>query len=209
MKLLCHPAHSARSLGDRRASGFTLAEIAITLLIVGFTLLMVLEGLETAKLGAAHSHNRKVAMGLAQGTIANVEAGRYWEDLEGVKGTLEGNYADVDERYEVFYWELIVGDDELSEEEQEDDNSYFDNYRHRRVQAEENEEYTDEDAAYSETGTTGGPYERVVVRVTFPKLSRLDNTLTIERWIPLAQVFGSSPDDNLEAASGEDIGEDL
>ena len=191
MKLL---SHHSRPKGTSR-SGFTLAEIAITLLIVGFTLLMVLEGLESAKMSSAHAHNRKVALGLAQGTIADVEAGLYWEDLEGIKGTLDGNYADVDERYEVFYWELIIGDDELTdEEEQDDDNSYFDNYRHRRVQAEENDELEDEDDAFNETGTTGGPYERVMVRVTFPQLSTLDNTLTIERWIPLSQVFGASPD---------------
>jgi hypothetical protein len=187
-------------------AGFTLAEIAVTLLIVGFTLLMVLQGLESAKLGAAHSHNRKVALGLALGTLANAEAGLYWEDLEGVKGTLDGNYADVDERYEVFHWELVVGDDELTDEEQTDDSesAYFDNYRHRRVQQEENLEIGEntDDEAFSETGTTGGPYERVVVRVTFPKLSDLKNTLTIERWIPLEQVFGISPDAEEDAEDG-------
>ncbi len=204
MKLLAAPSAGP---GSRQAAGFTLAEIAITLLIVGFTLLMVLEGLETAKLGAAHSHNRKVAMGLALGTVAQVEAGYYWEELEGVKGTLDGNYADVDERYEEFYWELVVGDDELTDEEpQEEGNSYFDNYRHRRIRAEENDELEDEDAAYAQTGTTGGPYERVVVRVTFPKLSRLDNTLTIERWIPLEQVFGRSPDEDAEGAAEDALG---
>jgi len=176
-------------------SGFTLAEIAITLLIVGFTLLSVLEGLETAKVGAAQANNRKIALGLAMGTIANVEAGLYWEDLEGVKGSLDGNYAEVDERYEVFYWELIVGDDELEEEQADDESAYFDNYRERRVRAQEEEDLPDQDAAYAETGTTGGPFERVVVRVTFPRLGpKLSNTLTVERWIPLEQVFGVSPD---------------
>ena len=186
------PHHLRR---DRRTtgSGFTLAEVAITLLIVGFTLLLVLQGLRNAKSSAAHSAHRKVAGGLALLTLADVESGLYWEDFDGRGGDLSGNYAE--EGYEDYSWELIAGDGELFDYEEEDEESpYFDNFRHQRYLAENADDYDDDDTAYAETGSTGGPYERVMVRVTFPKISELSNQFVLERWVPLEQVFGRSPD---------------
>ena len=175
------PAAEARS-------GFTLAEVAVTLVIVGMTLLLVLEGLSMAKLTAAHSSNRKVARDLALMTLGWVESGLFWEDLDGLPGTITGNYAE--EGYEAFSWELAVGDEGLSSDS--GDGAYFDSVAYERQRRlEERERQDQEDAEpWAETGSTGAPYEVVAVRVTFPKLGDEENVLQFERWIPLEQVFG-------------------
>ena len=41
---------------------------------------------------------------------------------------------------------------------------------------------------------TSEPYERVSIRVTFPKLSEQPNEITLERWIPWDQVYGVDED---------------
>ncbi len=186
-------------------AGFTLAEIAVTIVIVTIALTLVLQGLVSSRSTAAHSNNRKVAMELALYTISRVEAGMFWEDLDGLTGNFEGTYAE--EGYEAFRWELIIGDDEFRDREVEEDDPnspYFDNLAHRRQQlAEDEAESGDtEDEAYPETGTTGGPFERVTIRVTFPKLTDLSNELVLERWVPLDQVFGQSDEEIAASDSG-------
>ena len=39
------------------------------------------------------------------------------------------------------------------------------------------------------------PFEKVKVRIYFPKLQELKNTLIVERWIPWEQVYGASDED--------------
>ena len=58
----------------------------------------------------------------------------------------------------------------------------------------------DEDAAE--------PYERVSIRVTFPKLGEQKNEITLERWIPWEQVYGEDPEEQ-GAEGGEDPGGEL
>ena len=159
----------------------------MTLVIVGMTLLLVMEGLSSSRTTAAHASNRKVAMGLALLMIGRVESGLFWEDLDGQPGTLSGSFAE--EGYEAFQWELVVGSDELSEYDEEE-SPYFDSFRYRRQVERERREDADETEAYAETGSTGGPYEIVKVRVTFPKLADEENEVTVQRTIPLRQVFG-------------------
>jgi prepilin-type N-terminal cleavage/methylation domain-containing protein len=180
-------AHGARA-------GFTLAEVAVTLVIVGMTLLLVLEGLNSSRMTAAQAANRKTALELALVTLGRLESGLYWEELDGLGGTLDGSYAE--EGYEEFYWEMVVGDDELAATEEEDEEGgYFDSFAHRRERQRE-EEYEDdeEDTPFGDTGSSGGPYERVKLRVTFPELTGQSNELVLERWIPLLQVFGRGDD---------------
>ena len=178
-------------------SGFTLAEVAVTLVIVAMTLLLVMEGLNNSRLTAEQAKNRKIALELALLTISQVQSGLFWEEFDGVATSLNGTYAE--EGYPAFYWDLVVGDEELSED-YDDENAYFDNYQHRRDIEEENTEY-EEPEPFSDTGSTGGPFERVTVRVSYPKLTDRPSTLTIERWIPLDQVFGT---DGQETGLAED-----
>jgi prepilin-type N-terminal cleavage/methylation domain-containing protein len=162
----------------RGRSGFTLAEVAVTLVIVGIALVLVLQGLNTAKLTAAHTHQRKVARELALFTLGQVESGLYWEE---VGDRLYGTYAE--EGYPEFTWEVALGDDAFTEEEE----GYgpYDSFRDRPVAEDEEEE--DEDATE--------PFEKVRIRVDFPKLGELENTLTLERWIPWTQVYGEEEED--------------
>jgi len=194
-----------RSQSSARA-GFTLAEVAVTLVIVGITLLLVMEGLNSSKMTAAQSNNRKIALELGLLTISRVECGQFWEELDGLTGSFTGTYAE--EGYEAFQWELIIGDDEFTEYEEQDgrDSPYFDSFAHRRYQQQEYEDDENlEEEAYGETGSTGGPYERVTIRVIYPKLTNQSNELVLERWIPLDQVFGRS-DEQIAADLGSGDG---
>lgn len=195
MKLRSKPRHPAR--GEAR-SGFTLAEVLVALLIVSMTLLLILQGLSTAKLTAAHASNRKVARDLALLTLGWAEAGMFWEDLDGLPGTLSGNYAE--EGYEAFVWELAVGQDGLSSDDGEE-SAYFDSVAYERRRREEERENQEDAEPYAETGSTGAPYEVVAIRVTFPKLADRPNSLELQRWVPLEQLFGrpdGQPFDDVE-----------
>jgi len=79
----------------------------VTLIVVGITLTLILQGLNTAKITAAHTHNRKVARELALYTLGEMEAGLFWEDLEVGDDQFYGTYAE--QGYEAFEWEIIVG----------------------------------------------------------------------------------------------------
>jgi len=197
--------HHSRTEG----TGFTLAEVAVTLVIVGITLLLVMEGLNSSKMTAAQSNSRKIALELGLLTIARVECGQFWEELDGLQGSFSGTYAE--EGYEAFQWELIIGDDEFTEyDERNRESAYFDSYAHRRSQQQEYEEDENlEQDAYGETGSTGGPYERVTIRVIYPKLIDQPNELVLERWIPLDQVFGKSDEqiDQQDSASESEGGD--
>ena len=171
---------------NRARRGFTLAEVAVTIVIVAVTLVLVLQGLNTAKVIAAHTHNRKVARELALLTLGEVESGLYWEDLDGASASFSGSYAE--EGYEEYYWEIFIGEE--LESYGEDEDGYFDSYAYRRELEEEEDDA--EDSVFG-SGSTGGPYETVSVRVTFPRLSEQSNELVLERWIPLEQVYGADP----------------
>ena len=175
-------------------SGFTLAEVVITLLIVGFGLVLVIQGLNTAKFNAAHTHNRKVARELALLSLGRVESGLFWEELDGQGDRLFGTYAE--DGYEDWRWELGFGEDNRPEEyvESEDrDDGYWDNWAWEREQ--ERERLADEDTDEEEATE---PYEEVYITVSFPKLGDYLNQLTIERWIPWEQVYGTDPESSEE-----------
>ena len=183
----------ARTNAGRRA-GFTLAEVMVTLIVVGITLTLILQGLNTAKITAAHTHNRKVARDLALYTLGQMEAGLFWEDLEVGDDMFSGSYAE--QGYEAFFWELVLGDENLPDYEESED-GYHDSYAYRRYQEEEDEDDLDEDEEATE------PYERVTIRVIFPKLGEQQNEITLERWIPWEQVYGVDEEAQQEEEDGE------
>ncbi len=177
-----------------RRAGFILAEVAVTLVIVSFTLVLVLQGINVARSTAFNSHNRKAARELALLTLGKIESGLFWEDLDGDTGSFSGTYAE--EGYEDFAWELSIGED-LPVQEDSRKGPYFDNYAYRRnleLEKKDSEESGDDENPFG-AGSTGGSYERVSVRVTFPGLGEGSNELVLERWIPLEQVYGSQTED--------------
>lgn len=181
----------ARQLNRRAgSSGFTLAEVAVTLVIVSAALVLVLQGLNTSRATATYAHNRKLARELGLLTLGKVEAGLLWEELDGEPGVLTGTYAE--EGHEQLFWELAVGDEDFLDLEPSE-SGYFDNYAWRRRLEEEYRYAEDEDEEGDLFGDTAGSasYERVRLRVTFPELTEQPNELVLERWIPREQVFGS------------------
>jgi hypothetical protein len=100
-----------------------LAEIAVTIFIVGIGLVLVLQGLNTAKITAAQTRNEKLARELGLYTLGQVESGLYQEDIE--QG-LTGNYSD--QNAPAFTYEVVVGDETFGES---DPNAPFDSWKPR------------------------------------------------------------------------------
>lgn len=175
---------------DNTRGGFTLAEVAVTLLIVGVGLVLVLQGLNTARATAFQTHNRKVARELALQTLGQLEAGLFWEDIDD---HMVGNYAE--EGYEGWDWEVVLGDETFIDDDDrydEDSGVLFDTYRERDIRE---EEARDDDDEEDEEDQAEEPFEKVRIRVTFPRMSEtFPNFVTLERWVPWEQVYGSGED---------------
>lgn len=181
---------NARLLPRRRA-GFTLAEVAVTIAIVGLALAWMLQTLSSSKMTAAYSRNLKLARELSLYTLGQIESGLFDEELDSER--IEGVYAD--EGYPDFAYEAVIGDESLSPDPTNQQS--FDNWRHERDQRERQRSSTS--AASEDEEEVEEPYERVQVRVTFPKLGELKNEYVIERWLPWRQLHP-------EEATGEDGG---
>ena len=188
-----------RTLAPQGRRGFTLVEVAVTLIIVGITLLWVLEGMNRAKMTAAHTHNSKIAAELALQTLAEIESGLYWEEID--ENGLAGNYAE--EGYEAFNYEVVLGDETFTDMTDEEGSLPHDTFLEKleaKKEAEKEEEGKDEDDEEVEE-----VYEKVKIRVTFPKLTEEKAEVVMERWIPWLQVYGKSQED-VQASSGTSEG---
>ena len=183
--------------------GFTLVEAALAIALVGMALTATLQTLQASKLTAAHTRDQKTARVLALKTLGEIESGLRWDELdEGA--LLSGSYAEDD--YPGFYWELAVGDQQFSLQDDRDSDAPFDNWAWKREQEEQNEVYADEE--FEDSGSHE-PYEKIRIRVTYPKYSDLENELTLERWIPWDQVYrpeegedGEVPDSGASGVPG-------
>ena len=178
--------------------GFTLVEAALAIALVGMALTATLQILQASKLSAAHTRDQKTARVLALKTLGEIESGLRWDELdEGA--LLSGSYAEDD--YPAFYWELAVGDQQFSIQEDTDPYGPIDNWALRR----ERDEYlaANEDDDLLE-GESAEPYEKIRIRVTYPKYSNFKNELTLERWIRWDQVYRPAEgDDGEESAPAE------
>ena len=157
-----------KSFRRQSSSGFTLAEVAVTLVIAGIGLVLILQGLNTARSEVAHTSFRKTARQLAMLTLGQVEAGLFWEEGEDID-RLDGNYEE--EGYPEYTWEIVLGDDNFSNET--DPTLEFDTYRHR--QEVEDERRAEEDSDDEDEEDVEEPFEKVRVRVIFPKLGEWEN----------------------------------
>jgi len=166
----------------RARSGFTLAEVAVTVVIVGMAMVLVLQGLNVSKMTAAHTRNQKLSRDLGLFTLGQIESGLLRDDLES---GMSGNYAE--EGYADFHWEIAVGDDALSESSSKADDGRHDSWAPTEAE-EEAERDEDEDAEE--------PFEKVRIRVTAPKIREFSNEVTLERWIPWKQVYGEAEGEN-------------
>ncbi|HVS19734.1 MAG TPA: prepilin-type N-terminal cleavage/methylation domain-containing protein [Planctomycetota bacterium] len=76
----------------RRRVGFTLAEVAVTIAVVGLALVWMLQALNAAKLTAAQTRNLKLSRELALQTLGQLESGLFEDDL--VDDRIDGTYAE-------------------------------------------------------------------------------------------------------------------
>lgn len=179
-----HASHLSRRHVSRRRRGFTLAEVAVTIAIVGLALAWMLQTLSSSKMTAAYSRNLKLARELSLYTLGQIESGLFEEELENER--IEGVYAD--EGYPDFAFEAVIGDESLSPDPTNQQS--FDNWRHERDQRDRKRSSATSDEDEEEVEE---PYERIQVRVTFPKLGELKNEYVIERWLPWRQLHPEEP----------------
>lgn len=158
--------------------------MAVTIVIVGIGMLLVLQGLNTAKMTAAHTRNYKLSRELALLTLGQIESGEFREDIES---GLVGSYAE--EGYPDFTYEVLVGDATFRTK---NENGEFDSWAPRDDPRADDE--TEEDAEQ--------PFEKVRIRITSPPIGELKNELVLERWIPWKQVYGEPEETATANAAG-------
>jgi prepilin-type N-terminal cleavage/methylation domain-containing protein len=163
---------------DRR--GFTLAEVAVTLAVVGLALVWMLQALNSAKVTAAQTRNLKLARELALLTLGQLESGQYREEIDDEE--IQGTYAEVG--YPDFSFEAVIGEANLPPPPND---QAYDNWLEERRRA--------QDKADEEEQEVEQAYERVQVRVTFPQMLELPNELVIERWLPWSLVHPSEEEE--------------
>lgn len=170
-----------------RTGGFTLAEVAVTIALVGLALVYMLQSLNTAKITAAYTRNLKLSKELALLTLGRIESGVYEEEIENDR--LDGTYAE--EGYPEFYFEVVIGEQNFMIEPEE--GQFFDNWRYER----ESDEDDDDEAEQ--------PYEKVRVKVTSPQIRELKNDLLIERWLPWSQLHPPEDSDTTDVGDTSEI----
>ena len=111
------PSHGTRL---RQSAGFTLVEVAVSLVIIGVGLTLCLQSLQTAKMQAAQTRNLKLARELGVMTLGQIESGLFSEEISS--GYSE-SYAQ--EGYPDFYFEILLGDDEFEEQSYGTDNGDY------------------------------------------------------------------------------------
>ncbi|MEM6672662.1 MAG: hypothetical protein AAF726_07440 [Planctomycetota bacterium] len=176
-------------------AGFTLAEAAITIAIVAFVVTVMLQGLEGAKTSAAHTRYLKTAYELGNGMLGEITAGLWSEEIES---GMTGTFADLDEPD--YGWEIALGDDMFEETGDQDDERPFDNYAARRDWESDQDDDEDEDEEDTE------PFEKVKLRVRYPKLGDYPDELVLELWAPWDQVYGADEEEEAFGSEGQDDG---
>lgn len=163
-------------------SGFTLAEVAVTIAIVGLILVFVLQGINEAKLLAAHTRNQRVARELALRTLAGIESGLFVDEINDER--LEGTYAD--DGYPDFTFEAVLGERNFRSNNDSGAGN-FDNWN-TQEELDKREEEEEEGAEQ--------PYERIQIKVVFPQIGDEPgkNELVFEKWVPWKQVHPSEED---------------
>ncbi|MDP6762973.1 MAG: type II secretion system protein [Planctomycetota bacterium] len=180
---------SRRPRSSARA-GFTLAEVAVTIVIVGVSLTLVMQALNGAKFASAHTRNLKLARDLGLLTLGEIEAGLYQEEL---RDHFFGTYAEQD--HEEFGFEIVLGDEVFEDMESEE-------YEYSAYYSRFNDPDRYDDDEDDEEGEVEEAFEKVRIRVTFPKIGEYENQLTLEQWMPWDQVYGDDEEDEADALGG-------
>lgn len=159
--------------------GFTLAEVAVTLVIVALALTLCIQSISQAKFQAAYTRNYKLARDLAQLILGQVHAGLYAEEIEnGIDGTF------AEEGYPEFAFEVVVGDETFDEDSSSE---RFDSWAPTDEELEAEDEEDEEEIEE--------PYEKVKIRVIFPQIRDYPTELVLEQWMEWELVYGPSEEE--------------
>jgi len=174
----------------RLRRGFTLAEVAVTIALIGLALAWMLQVLNASKLTAAYSRNLKLSRELALLTLGQIESGEYADDLDNER--LDGTYAE--EGYPDFAYEVVIGDENFRPDPT--DQRAFDNWQAERQRREREQRAEEADESEEEEDQA---YEKIQIKVTFPKIQDMRNDYILERWLPWRQLH---PEDAEAAEAG-------
>jgi prepilin-type N-terminal cleavage/methylation domain-containing protein len=195
-------------------AGFTLAEVAVTLLIVGIALVYVLQGLNTSKATARATANAKIGREMALLTLARVESGLFQEDLasgatDTTGVTLSGSYSE--EGYPEWTWVVKVGDEAFEDTQSADEpHLQYDTFAAREQREKERLQEAESSSSRSSTASdeeerAEQPFEKVRVRVSWPRMGELPHQLTLERWILWDQVYGKPEEEEAATNTGSEV----
>jgi hypothetical protein len=182
------------------SAGFTIAEAAVTIAIVALVLTTILQSLEGAKVSALHTMLQKSARELGLEMLGEIEAGRWQDEIDS---GASGSFANRDEPNVL--WELALGDDtfpDRPDESYDDEYRPFDNLRARDEWRDENSESSEDENEEEEAQ----PFEKVKLRIQFPKVRELSNELILERWVRWAQVYGEEEEEEVPTAADPNAG---
>jgi type II secretory pathway pseudopilin PulG len=172
------------------SSGFTLAEAAVTIAIVAIMLTMILQSLEGAKVSAAHTMYQKTGRELGLEMLGEIEAGRWQDELDSGQS---GSFASRDAPD--YTWDLALGDDAFPDRPDDDVNGEyrpFDKYRAREDWREDNSSSDEDDEEDKQ------PFEKVKLRVRYPKIRQFGDDIILERRVRWAQVYGEDEEEEEE-----------
>lgn len=169
---------------------FTLAEVAVTIALVGIVLAWLLQSLSASKLTAAHARDLKLARELGLLTLGQIESGLYEDELESER--IDGNYSE--EGYPTFGFEAVIGEQNFAPDAS--DARAFDNWRAEQEARER--ELRDED----DDEETEQPYEKIQIKVTFTKIQELPNEYVLEKWVPWNVLHPEDEEGQDENAAG-------
>ena len=183
-----------------RSKGFTLAEVAVTIALIGLALAWMLQVLNASKLNAAYSRNLKLSRELALLTLGQIESGQFADDIDDER--IEGTYAE--EGYPDFSFEVVLGDENFRPDPT--DQRAFDSWQYERERR-ERETRAEESSSSGEEDEEDKAYEKIQVKVTFPKIQEMRNEYTLERWLPWRQLHPEDAAEAEEAAAAETGGD--
>ncbi|MGH7151028.1 MAG: type IV pilus modification PilV family protein [Planctomycetota bacterium] len=174
---------------SRSSRGFTLAEVLLAVAILAFGLVGVMVARARAVETAIVARNLKVARMLAEGLLAEIQAGLHEDLLDGASGAFtEANYAE-------FEWRAFVGDESVAAAYEARDDESLAGF------------FADKEAARLEAEASGEelpaePTTSVAVRVTFPTLGQERGVFTLEARVETGAIDGEEGEGGTEEAAG-------
>ncbi|MFT7486696.1 MAG: prepilin-type N-terminal cleavage/methylation domain-containing protein [Candidatus Paceibacteria bacterium] len=173
----------------RPRAGFTLVEVAVALVIIGIGLTLCLQSLQTAKMQAAQTRNLKLARELGVLTLGQIESGLFQDEL--TSGYTE-SYAG--EGQPDFFFEILTGEDQFEDLDPNAERSYHDAFAARRQREFEAGQESDEDEVAE-------VFEKVRIRISFPKFGLYKNYVDIESWMDWVQVYGEEEESDSNSSN--------